>query len=415
MSSSYWSQFATKSTPKTETSSGKETPSYWKQFEKQQEPESTGEATLRHTVRSGTRVGEALLGMPGEIAQLGNMLPEPPKIFQREPNFIQKKGKELIEKLPTSKSLREFTKSYFGDYTEPQNELEQMGDEFVQDVTRMITPGGKIKKALYIATGGMVAKKGMEKLGFSEEAQDIGKLGTMFTMSMINPKGVQNFYEQKYSDARRSLPNVELNAKNLEGTLNSLEKKLNQGITSEPTTRRVLNVVEDLKGKIKNGKINSQELWTSKKAINKIAGDPELFEFAEHYFPKITKRMNYILKKSPELPKEFKAALKEGDQAYGSLHQSKKASRFLGKLHPGKSIAGILAGTAIHAPEYLPAAAGAVIGTQGLIKGYEMIKRVNSNPTMRKYYLNMLKAASEENAVNALHYMRKLEKELDNQ
>lgn len=415
MSSNFWSQFDSNSATEKEIPQVKEVKAspYWKQFKTEKKEESKGEAALRHTARSGARAGETLLGMPGEMFQAGKLLPEAPKIFQREPNLIQKKGKELLEKLPSSEDVRNFTKSFFGDYTEPQNELEKMGDEFVEDVTRLLAPGGKVKNALYVATGGTIVKKGLESLGFSEKTQDLGKLGTMFTLSMINPKGIQNLYEQKYSEARKALPNVELNAKNLEGTLVGLEKKLQQGITSEPTTKRVLNVVEELKGKIKNGKINSQELWTSKKALNKIAGDPELFEFSEHYFPKISKRMNYILKKSPELPKDFKKALMEGDQAYGSLYQSKKASRFLGKLHPGKSIAGIIAGTALHAPEYLPAAAGIATTGTGIVKGYELMQRINSNPTMRKYYLNMIKAASEENAVNAMHYMRKLEKEID--
>lgn len=414
--SSFWSQFQPKSSGTPPAPAQKKGQSdFWGKFQPKREPETLVEEGLRDVSRTGVRVGEAVLGMPGEVVQIAESFPKGPEFLQREPNVIQKTGQKLLKKLPTSESLREFTKSFFGDYTEPQSEREAMSDEFFQDAARMIAGGGKIKNALYLATGGNVVKKGMKELGFSAEAQDAGKLGTMFTLSMINPKGIQNFYEKKYSDAQKLLPNMDLNAKNLESTLNVLEKKLHQGITSEPTTRRVLNVVEELKGKIKNGKINSQELWASKKAINKIAGDPELFQFSEHYFPKLTKRMNYILKKSPQLPKEFKQSLIEGDQAFGALHQSQKSSRFLSKLHPGKGIAGLLAATALHAPEHL----GAVAATAGVggtaVKGYELMQRINANPTMRKYYLNMIKAASQENAANASHYMRKLEDELDTQ
>lgn len=412
MNSDFWSQFE-KQAPEKKKNQAPVKEGFWGQFEQVKEPPKEDESeALRHISRTGARIGEAALGLPGEVVELAKSLPEGPKIFQREPSFVQKAGKKLLEKLPTSQDLRKFTHSYFGDYTEPQGEWEKMGDDFTQDVTRMVIPGGKVKNAMYIATGANVVKKGMEKLGFSESAQDVGKLGTMFTLSLINPKGVQNFYTQKYRDAAGALPDVELPAKNLRSTLNYLESKLNQGITSEPTKKRVLSVVDNLRSKIQGGKINSKELWESKKDINKIMGDPELFQYAEHYFPRLTKRMNFLLKKSPELPKEFKDSLIAGDQAFGSLHQSQKASRFLKKLNPGKGIGGILIAQALHSPEHLPAVAGGLAAGGGVVKSYELLKRINSNPTMRKYYLNMIKSASEENAANAAHYMHKLEKEL---
>ena len=387
----------------------------WNQYEKVKEPgqeESKGQWATRQVARSGTRAGETALGMAGNMFQAGKMLPKPPKIFDREPNFIQKAGRGLLEKLPTTEDLRKFTQSYFGDYTEPQNEYEKMGDEFTQDVTNLLLPGGKVKNALYVATGGQIVKQGMDKLGFSDEAQDTGKLGTMFVMSMINPKGIENLYKQRYSDAGKLLPNKEIGAKNLENTLDLLERNLSKGIP-ETTKTKVLGDVHALKAKIRDGKINSQELWQAKKDINKKMGDPEFLEYAENLYPKLTTRMNAILKKSPELPRDFKRALIEGDQAYGALHQSQNASRFLKKLHPGKSVIGILAGTAIHSPEYLPHAATGALAGAGVLKGYELMKRVNANPTMRKYYLNMLKAAAEKNSANAAMYMDKLEKELE--
>jgi hypothetical protein len=391
----------------------------WDQFEPVQNKQPEKEEgflqkTGRHIARSASRVAETIGGIPGDVVKLaksvGESLPETPEFAKREPSFIQKKGKELLEKIPGSQEIREFTKDYFKGFTEPQNETEKIVDEVVEDFASLVGPG-KFKRALYLSLGANAVKQGLNTIGADENKQNVGKLGTLFALSMVNPKGVQNYYKKKYDIVKKTTPNINLHVPGLEKDLSALETTLQKGV-SVPTKTAVLKPIEELKSKIKNGSIPAEDLVQARFDINNLMGDPELLKYGKHQFPKLSKAINGSIQSSPALSKDFKKTYLEADQAYAALHQSKKASRFLAKLHPVKSsLVGAMI-EAIHYPEALvPSIAGLATGFS-LVKAYELTQRVNANPTMRKYYVNMVSAALNENKVAALRNMNALEDKL---
>jgi len=391
----------------------------WNSFEKAQPQEKKEERGMlkeagRHVSRAASRVAETLGGIPGDIVKLAETvsekLPKSPEWLSGKPNFIQEKGKELLKKIPGSEYIREFTKDYFEGFTEPQNEYEKIGDEVIQDIASLVGPG-KFKKSLYVSLGANAVKQGSKALGFDEGKQNIGKLGTMFALSMINPKGVQNIYNNKYDILKKTTPNIDLQVPNLERELTSLEDILRKGV-SVPTKTAVLKPIEELKGKIKNGTIPAEELVQARFDINNLMGDPELLKYGKHQFPKLSKAINKSIQESPQLGKDFKKNFISADEAYSALHQSKKASRFLNKLHPVKSsvVAAMIEG--IHFPEAIPLTAAGLGAGFSIVKAYELMQRVNANPTMRKYYVNMIKSALDENKVATLRNFNALEKKL---
>ncbi len=395
----------------------------WGQFEsapnpnhKPKQDETFLEKSGRHLARSASRVGEVIGGIPGDIVKLsktiGESVPELPEWAKKEPTFLEKKGKEFLEKIPGSQELREITKDYFGGFTEPQSKWEKISDDVIEDLSALSGPG-RFKKALYISLGANAIKQGLDKIGMDESKQNAGKLGTMFALSMVNPKGIQNFYNKKYDIVKKTTPNVNVTVPNLEKDLEGLENILRKGV-SVPTKTAVLRPIEELKGKIKNGTIPADELVQARFDVNNLMGDPELLKYGEHQLPKLSKSINQSIQGSKELGKEFKQNFLEADQAYSALHQSKKASRFLSTLHPVKSslVAGLIEG--IHFPQaIIPTAAGLATGFSA-VKAYELMQRVNANPTMRKYYVNMMKEALNENKVATLRNFNALEEKLKN-
>jgi hypothetical protein len=391
----------------------------WGQFEsspnpnqKSKEDESFLQKSGRHLARSASRVGEVIGGIPGDVIKLAKSIPEISGLPKREPTFLQKKGKELLEKIPGSHELREFTKNYFEGFTEPQDKYEKIADDVIEDIASLAGPG-KFKKALYISLGANAVKQGLDKIGVDESKQNAGKLGTMFALSMVNPKGIQKFYKNKYDIVKKTTPNINVSVPNLEKDLTGLENVLKKGV-SVPTKTAVLRPIEELKGKIKNGSIPADELVQARFDVNNLMGDPELLKYGEHQLPKLSKSINESIQGSKELGKEFKKNFLEADQAYSALHQSKKASRFLSTLHPVKSslVAAMIEG--IHYPQaILPTAAGLGAGFS-IVKAYELMQRVNANATMRKYYVNMMKSALDENKITALRNFNLLEEKLKN-
>jgi hypothetical protein len=393
----------------------------WGQFEsapnpnqKSKEDESFLQKSGRHLARSASRVGEVIGGIPGDVVKIsksiGESIPKISGLSDREPTFLQKKGREFLEKIPGSQELREFTKDYFEGFTEPQNKWEKISDDVIEDIASLAGPG-RFKKALYISLGANAVKQGLDKIGVDEDKQNAGKLGTMFALSMVNPKGIQNFYNKKYDIVKKTTPNVNVSVPNLEKDLEGLETILRKGV-SVPTKTAVLRPIEELKGKIKNGSIPADELVQARFDVNNLMGDPELLKYGEHQLPKLSKSINQSIQGSKELGKEFKQNFLEADQAYSALHQSKKASRFLGKLHPVKSslVAGLF--EALHYPEAILPTAGGLVTGYSAVKAYELMQRVNANPTMRKYYVNMMKSALNENKIATLRNFNALEEKL---
>lgn len=382
---------------------------------KKEPQESVLSNILRGGSRQASRAVETLAGIPGEIGDIvqSGVLSGLENLVGI-PSSNEAKEKMKGYRPPTSQELQNVSEKVSGGYLKPQSENEKEIDEFTKTVTSLLGPM-KFRKALGLATVGSGVSKGLKTLGFDEPVQDLGKFGSMFTLSMFNPKGVQNLYTGLYDKVKKGMLGRQVNAADLETRLNTIERHLSKGI---PTTTKnaVLKPIEDLKKKIINGQILDEDLIQARFDINELMGDPELLKRGKNAFPLVTRAINKTIQSTPNLPSQLKNNLKQADEAFGAFQQSKKASNFIKKHLPEKPLKSALFGTALEAiayPEAIVPTVGAVVAGTGAIKIYELLNRINANPTMRKYYLEMIKSASNENRTSTLKFLHKLDNELE--
>lgn len=370
----------------------------------------------RHASRIGSRVAETIGGIPGDIQDLiqSGVFAGLEKITGHKVTPEgREKAAEYIERAPTASELKKTSEKLTKGYTSAQNETEKNIDEYASTVASLLGPM-KFRKALGIAALGIGVKKGTEILGLGEGTQEASKLGTMLIASMVNPKGVKQLYGNYYNQALKNAPEGTLvSAKPLESKLNSLRKKLSQGIEA-PSEKAVLDDLEKVASKIKDGKIDVREMMSTNRSINERMGDPSLLIRGKNLYPELKKAVNDSIKlyKNPEFIKNWKSA----NEAFGGVHESQKLSRYI-ERHLGNkpikhAIFASIAETAAGYPEAILPTLGASIAAFGGVKGIELTKRILANPTLRKYYGEVLMNASKENSIAMIKSSEKLEKEL---
>lgn len=370
----------------------------------------------RHAARIGSRVAETIGGIPGDIQELirSGVFSGIEKLTGKPLTAEQEKKSRAGKIIPSSSEIKQFSEEASKGYTKAKNTQEELADEYATTVASLLGPM-KFRKALGVAALGMGAKKGVESLGFGEGTQEATKLGTMLISSMFNPKGVKKLYTNYYNESLRHAPEGTLvSAKPLEHKLNSLKKKLSSGIEA-PTEKAVLDDLEKVLEKVKNGKVDVREMMATNRSINERMGDPTLLIRGKNLYPELKKAVNDSIKlyKNPEFIKNWRSA----NEAFAGFSQSQKLSRYITRHIGNKPLQHVLLGTfaeaaAGHPEAILPtiaASGGAFLG----IKGIELGQRIFSNPTLRKYYGEVLLHAAKEDSVAMMKSAKKLEKALE--
>ncbi len=387
------------------------------QYRIQKQDDSFVSQIPRHAARIGSRVVETIGGIPGDIQDLiqAGVFFGLEKAFGRKVTpQMRKEAAILSERAPTSGELKEASEKVTKGFTKAETETEELIDEYATTVASLLGPM-KFRKALGVAALGVGAKKGIETLGFKEGTQEAGKLGTMLISSMFNPKGVKQLYSNYYNEARKLAPEGTLvSAKPLENKLSKLRKKLTEGIEA-PSEKAVLDDLEKVAGKIKDGKVDIREMMSTNRSINERMGDPALLIRGKNLYPELKEAVNDSIKlyHNPEFLKNWKSA----NEAFGGVYESQKLSRYimrhLGNRPIEKAIFASIAETFAGYPEAVLPTIGASIGAFAGVKGIELMKRIQLNPTLRKYYGEVLLNGIKKNSVEMIKSAKKLEKELN--
>lgn len=383
-------------------------------------PEFDLEREIERNIARGTsRIGETILGMPGDLYSFGKYL------FGYEPETY----------LPTSKSLQELSEKATLGYTSPQSEAEEKSDEVLQDIASFMVPGtGKYNfvRNIGIPVMANLVKEGVKVTG-DEKLGDAAKIGTMITLDIMNlkgPGGAKKFASNLFNESEKLVPEgAVLNSPRLEKSLKSLEKVLESG-GSRPSTEKALKKINEIQSKMKFGDIEVQELIDFRKSINEIKTELGGFEVQ---LPKALKKKaianldkvknevieglnEYGSKSNPEFLKLNKAA----NEAYAAYEQSDKIGNFIRKTMKGtvknpavKTVLGL--GGAAGGFKY-PALAtkGAAVGVPAIAayQGYKVLYQVMKSPTLRKFYGNILKGAAAGNSSQVSRNVKALEKNL---
>jgi len=408
------------------------------------------EGTLGLIGRTGgrllARAGETLAGTPGELANLpatlSNLLvhkvmgqlpqPLPQKLGEGVPQgpltgTTAEKFLSAFEEeptgafgLPTTQEVRErVTKPLTGEYLEPRNEAEKIGDEAIADLTSLLMPAAFGKKvvtfsrALGAVGTGNIAKWLTKKIGGGEVAQTGAKLGTMILTSAVNPGGLQRYMKNLYASSRDIAPdNVFVKSNILKPTVEKLGKIKQYGLTT-PTKTLLNETYKELSEKVKKQSISIKDLVESKYDLNELVSQRGITETAKHHYNELKKDILDVLKKesikNPSLEK-IVTPLFKADEIYKAINQSSKLKSFLNKhisleklyspatavllgLHPKGSMGGIGAGL-------------------GIRESVNFIEPILRSGEVRKYYLGALTAATKNNAAAAINNVKRLDKEL---
>ena len=390
-------------------------------------PEESGflNESVRHVARTASRIGETLVGMPGDVINmvewLGSKLPKGPKFLEREPNFIEKAGKTFLKSFPTSSDIKKKSSELTNGFTDPQSAAEEFGDSIVELSSSLLVgkDPSKIKNLLSAAakaSGAKGASKVSEKLGAGEGGQFASEIGTLWLMGLKNQKMADRFVGDKFKKAKALIPKKAMvNTSNLTSRLESLENELSKGI-STPSKNEIKSAISELKSKVSGGSYPAQDLVESYHNINERMNSKGLFGDLDKTEKKnlqfrygklkdvISKEINEYGKRNPKFLKEWR----EANEGYATIQDSKKFTRFL-ESHIGKLPRRIAEGIVIEAflghPQLASGTAASFVG----IKTGEVLYRVAKSPTLRSHYINVVKSAGEENLPAMIRSLSKLE------
>ena len=292
---SFWDQVETQSLSKTTDSTPSEpvNKSFWD--EAQQLPEMETKSKFpdigRHVARTGSRIIESALGIPGEILSIPRRVSEfATEKYQGSPLTKEqlKKSKEIekwvvpgIHHFPTSEKIRENIEKYTGDYLKPQNEEEALSDDIFSMATALFNPSkgsGFLKpltRALGISGLSHAAGKGVESFA-GEEAGEYAKFGTALLSSLYHPKGIpaaKEYVGNLYKEVESSIPSgTRVRAIELDKRLQNLKNNVSKG-TLAKSEKFIADEVDAISRKIQDGSIGVDELIAAKRSLNEKMQD----------------------------------------------------------------------------------------------------------------------------------------------
>ena len=402
----------------------------WSQY-LSEESQTPFQKFQRHAARTGSRVAETIVGLPGDIIQLAKFvsekLPEPPEFLKREPSFLQKAGKKALESIPTSQDLKEISQELTKGYTAPQDEKEAFADDIVSLATSLALPTKnptKIKNVLSSVGKAVLAKtagKGAEALGAEEGGQFAAEMGTLFLLGLKGAKSANKYVSEMYNDATEKIPKGTIVPTNkLTSKLTSVRNELEKGI-STATKKEVLSAVSDLEKKSLRGHLEAEELVESFHNINEKMNAKKLFDemgagerkLLKHRYDLLKDAVRDDIKEYGKFNPSFYDQWEKANEAYATIKKSKTVSSYLeSKL--GKLPKHLATGIAVEIFLGYPKAAAATAGAAGAVKAGELLYRIASSKTLAKHYGGVIKAATDQNLPALINELNKLEEGLKN-
>lgn len=366
----------------------------------------------RHASRIGSRVGETLLGMPGDVVNFVNWLdskmPELPKFLKKDPNFVQKLGVDLMDSLPSSSELKEKMSEITEGYTDPQSSFEEFGDNIVELAT-ILTMGKdptKIKNLMGSLGKSFVAKsasKTAEEFGAGEKGQLAAEMGSLFLMGLISQPMADKYVGDQYKKARNLIPqNTMIPTGNLEQNLSHLETELSKGISTS-TKNEVKSAVKELKNKVSGGSLPAEEIVDSFHDINERLTSKKLFEDLSRperkklkiRYDKLKSEVSKEIKDYGKYNPEFYNKWKEANEGYATIQKSKGFTNWL-QSHMGRLPEKLAGSMALEVLMGHPELAVGTLGAGAGVKIGELMYRISKSPILRKHYLNSVKSALKE-------------------
>jgi len=386
--------------------------------ENQSEQRTPFQKFQRTGARALQRGTEALAGLPGDVVQLikgvsgalpGGVTPE------EDLNILQRGARRAVEALPTSASMRERAREEKPEL-EPESRFEAITDEVVSDFATLAIPvKGKIPfaRSLGLSMVGNLGKEAVKDLGVSERGQEATKIGLMLFSGMFGKgRGVNKHINNLYKESETLVPEG-ANFRYPTNKLSNVEKIAKKGALTESKVP-TLKLIEEIKAKSPSGIMTVEEAIQFDKDINKqimrAGADKTKKGLLKQLKGAHTEALNTYAKENPAWAAKFK----EAKQAYAGIAQSEKLQNFIKR---NANLSNFAHGSLMLGLQELaiPGKAGAKLatvgGTASILYAAEIAKRLVTNPALRKYYGNVVKASLSENKAALIKNLAGLERE----
>lgn len=261
----------------------------------QNQDESILGAGVRGIARTASRIGESVIGTPGDIAAtglgIGNYL-----TGGAIPSYGQvQEALPALNLIPTSEQLKNLAGKVTSGYTNPQSGTEETVDSAVQtfaslfgpsvlkaplvkNIAKVVSPnaaqkvgslimpfsGTSWKRALGLTAAGEAGAGLASSLGYGPLGQAVGKLGAMSAAGTIGGRRqLENIMKESYAEARDSNTGIlvheanSINGNNVANKINNIKKDLSR--TAIPNK----DLVEQIISKVENGFKNSNSAYGS--------------------------------------------------------------------------------------------------------------------------------------------------------
>ncbi|CAB4166825.1 hypothetical protein UFOVP844_59 [uncultured Caudovirales phage] len=401
---------------------------------------------VRDVTRTGSRMVETILGLPGDLHQFGKKLREkvPSQLNLPGINLVQKGIDKALDYLPTQESLQKRSADLTGGFTTPQGQGEEFSDEIFKTFSGMITapenPSNysrlptsarnavSLLRKLGTATAAEYGKEGAKKLGAGGFGQEAAKQGLLFALSMGLPRltgerAPDNFINNIYQRRDNLIPTgTMVTPTGLEARLRSFSQNtLNYG---GPTPEKTLvsNTLDQFINRLTGRAIEMEELLQMGRDINRNRAaamaapiDKAGVRQARNYWGEISNIFNESTENYlAPISREALDLHRDAQSAYSTLINSRKASNFImnkARSVPLQTGVAALFGGGIASNPLLAAKGLAGAGSAAAItKTGEMIYRFIMNPALRHYYEDVMINALRENGPATQRALQKLDK-----
>ena len=413
----------------------------------EEEPSILSEAG-RHVARTGSRIAETIGGFLGDINQfaqyggekVGQYLGQKSRklLGKEELTEEQLKGvSEEVEKrktypqkaldlLPTSSELQEITSSLTSGFTDPQSAQEKFGDDVISLGTALYmgrNDPSKFKslvKSMGLASGAKLAGEGAELLGAGGKEKAAVEVGSLLLTSLLSKNYMNAVIGDKYKQARSLIPNnTMVSSGDISSGLSRLKTQMNKGLPKASITKReTINLIEELEKKVAGGAVPIEDMVEAYHDVNELKRSKKLFgdlskpekKLMRHRIDQVQDEIRKPIKEYGNNNPKFYKTWSEANQAKAVLSQAETAKDFI--ISNMKSLPGhILTGAAIKAMLGIPAISAAGAGIAAFQLG-KVLNRMAQNPTLRKYYIDVINSSIKENLPATLKSLDKLDKEI---
>jgi hypothetical protein len=400
--------------------------------EEDRQAESWGQYAGRVGSQVGTRVFETLAGggtdflraaaAPGQFMEgvLSKVTPDTLKEHGIDFGSLSKSPSQyFLEHLGSvglgTKEIREAIKERTGGALEPKGTFESILGGVAQDLPLLLlTRGTSLPKTIASSVVGNTTKEALKDFGFGETGQEVGKFATQTLTSLLNPRLVQDYFNQQYNAARNSLPRgqtVDMSRpiQYLQNYIGQIRNTIGTGKQTAQGNAAIARAEEIIQRAQANGnRLPLRDVWDFRSAIN-----GEMNNYGGFYRRLQMPLRNTLRNYSQRYNRPFGEFLNNGDQAFMGYQNSRrlaKSIRDFTSLTPQTVVGHALLDTMLGRP--------AAIGTLGTsfatVKAYEMANRALTNPTIRNLYLRTIGEAGVRNSTAFLKDFKLLEKSIEN-